>query len=670
MRRAIQLKIAGSFAVMAILIGGDWPAVAQRLYEEVEPQLFRGRISDASLGVYTEGVFEKADYQSGISSTYRRFFIGPLIGLAVDGSIYHPNLFQYNISGDGAVGWTQERTTTSGGPTVDRSELDHLGNFNGNAIILANQPYRSSLFASSGHTFHEYDFFNRVLVDTLRFGLNTGYAEGPLPVHLSVMHLDENTSGVDFESKLQQTTVSLDVHNDRPSGKTVFTYNLDDFNRNSTTAQSSGIQNSVGLTDTEMFGSRKNIEWRNGAAYTERDFTDSPGKVWTAGSHLSIEHWTNLWSFYDADFLHDQTDPTVTENYDGSAAVRHQLFASLTSGLRFQAIRYTSEQPGSDFESTQFIGTWSEGYSKRLSDSARLSLGGALGFSHTDQSSSSTIQVIGEQHTFGANGAFANSFFLNNVNVDQATIELFDQARTIRYTENVDYTVSVLGAQTLLLLIQPNPSGLTPTTPVVADYQAAPQGSGVIHGRLEAAQIRLDLFQDLLGIYARYNNDHYSAPTNIIVQDVSAVAFGTDVNWKWLRAGAEYEIYDSTFSSYNSLRLFQTCSFQLDEVSTLSLNLAEQWTDYKSDNKNERFYSAIGRYHRGLTRHLRIDVEAGVTDQRGSVANQFLAAFRPGFTYNIGKLSVKAGYDFEYVKAQDTQESERHMFFFRAQRAF
>jgi hypothetical protein len=170
-----------------------------------------------------------------------------------------------------------------------------------------------------------------------------------------VTHLDEDTSGFGFDSTLQETTINLEAHNERDSGRTTFNYNFDDFIRTGSHAETiSGISHSVALADSEVFGVRRNIELRNSVGYTIRDFTESPGDVVTADSVLSIEHRTNLWTLYEAHYLHDNLGDTLSENYDGGAGIQHKLFASLTSGLRLRATRYTTERPGSDFESTQY----------------------------------------------------------------------------------------------------------------------------------------------------------------------------------------------------------------------------------------------------------------------------------------------------------------------------
>jgi hypothetical protein len=96
-----------------------------------------------------------------------------------------------------------------------------------------------------------------------------------------------------------------------------------------------------------------------------------------------------------------------------------------------------------------------------------------LGFSHTDQKSRSTTQILSEAHTF-TTGAFENSFFLNALHVNPLTIQVFNQGRTILYVRDQDYSVEILGPRTLIRLILTSPNGLTPGSQVIVDYEAAP----------------------------------------------------------------------------------------------------------------------------------------------------------------------------------------------------
>jgi len=265
--RRIRHHLEWQWLAALIAVASWFSARGQARYQpDVEPQLFRMRVASASVGAYAEAHHEEVSYRGGYSSTFDRFFAGPLIGLNVEGSIYHPNLMQYTLASDWAVGWTEEKTTTSQGFTLNRSGFDYIGNFSANAILLANKPFRASLYASSSHSFREYDFFNRALVDTLRYGGTAGYSEGPVPFTISLTRYEEDADGFGYKTSLRQTTLNLEAHNDRETGGSTFNYTFNDYQRSVDTTGGSGIEQTVGLSDRETFGT-KNVEMRNSVSY-------------------------------------------------------------------------------------------------------------------------------------------------------------------------------------------------------------------------------------------------------------------------------------------------------------------------------------------------------------------------------------------------------------------
>src|SRR5262249_48462931 len=152
----------------------------------------------------------------------------------------------------------------------------------------------------------------------------------------------------------------------------------------------------------------------------------------------------------------------------------------------------------------------------------------------------------------------------------------------------------------------------------------------------------------LWGIYGRLNLSYNNAPRELHVLDYTSYIFGTDVTWRFLRAGAEYEIYDSSESNYRATRLFQSLMFRPDEVSTLSFDASETWIDYlDAAGRHEEDYRFITRFHRALTHRLGFDLDAGVAWRSGLGADEVLAAVRPSLRYVIGKTSIDAGYDYE-----------------------
>lgn len=186
----------------------------------------------------------------------------------------------------------------------------------------------------------------------------------------------------------------------------------------------------------------------------------------------------------------------------------------------------------------------------------------------------------------------------------------------------------------------------------------------------EVFQIRFDLWKNLWGIYARMNLSTHNAALELRVQRLTSYAFGTDLNWRWLRAGAEYEIYHSDQSDYTALRLFQSFSFRPDDSSTVSFELSEGRTDYQSVKRQEENYRFITLYHRSLSSRLRLDLDGGIHLRKGRDVEQTLATARPGIEYVIGRTTVKAGYEFEHQLFLNREERNKHLLFLRIRRVF
>jgi hypothetical protein len=470
---------------------------------------------------------------------------------------------------------------------------------------------------------------------------------------------------------LSEIGLTFDALNERPRGSTVFNYTFNDYTRRDFGLEAGGTDHTFGIGDLEVFGSRDQIRLNTSLGYSSREYTDTPSDDLNASANLSIEHRPTLFSFYDASYYRSESGPVTSDNYNGAASLRHQLYESLTSTLRVQGQHYSSSGPGGAAETTRFGGGVSEQYVKRLGPHARLSLLGSVLVEHTDQDiTGSTIVVLDEAHTFRSNGgAGTESFFLNLPFVNVNTIVVTDDRNTLPpYLEGIDYTVSRSG---LLTLIQRRVGSRIPLdTTVLVDYEAAASPSGSYDTLTGLLQVRVDLWNGLLGVYGRLNAVENNAPPEMVVQDLTAFAVGSDVTWRWLRTGAEYEIYDSSFTSYRTMRLFQSLAFKPDDLSTLSFNFAQSWTRYIDADRDEQNYSAISRYHRRLGTYVGFDLEGGVAKRIGEGVDQTRAAVRPGIEFNMGQLFVKAGYSFEYEQFLTAEERYKHMLIIRARRTF
>jgi hypothetical protein len=668
------------------LVAALSPASAQlRSRQIAEPQALRLHIIESYTGFYIEGIHEETDFgSSGSSVSYDRIFMGPLFGLKASGSIYHPNLLTFTLSGEASPGYSEEKTRSA--VSITRSEFRVLGNYLANSIFLGNKPYRTSVYISENYSYRDYDFFNRVEVDTLRYGATTGYRAGPVPFTINLWRRNEETFGLADSSSIRETGLTFDAQNDRAFGRTTFNYTFNDYTRHDFAAEAGGTDHSFGFNDSETFGRRKNIQLNTSAGYSMREYTESPSDDVNAAANLSVEHRPWLSSFYDSSYYHSSSDSSVgsaeSDNLNGGASLRHQLYESLTSTLRLQGLGFSSSATSVDTngvsttsqsDTLRFGGGITEQYTKRLGQASRLTALGSFLYERTDQQNTGgTLIQVDESHSFpsgSGSGGPIDTFFLNLPFVDETSIVITDDQNTLPpYHEGIDYTVSRNGFLTLIR--RTGTSTIPLGTTVLVDYRAEASPSGQYDTLTGLFQVRIDFWDGLLGIYGRLNSVQNHGSPNLIVQDINSFAFGADVNWRWLHAGAEYELYDSTFSSYRTMRLFESLAFKPDDVSTLNFDFVQSYTEYLDANRDEQNYSFISRYRRRMTRHLGMDVEGGVSMRIGEGVDQTLAALRPGMEFRMGQLTIKAGYDFEYAKFLGSEERVKHLVSIRARRSF
>lgn len=629
-----------------------------------EPQWLRLRLREVSAGVYAEGRFEQTDVD-GSTSTHDRFFVGPLVGLDADGSVYHPNLFRFIVNSENAVGWAEDKIS-SPARSVSRSEFEYRGRVSGSGTFLAHKPYRSTIFGDYDHGFRDYDFFNRVVVDSSRYGVKVGYDEGPVPIAAVYTHYDEHTSGEFGDTLREQDVFNLSARNERGRASSAISYNFDRYTRDDFGREGSGVNHTITASDTERFGSRDEMRLFSTATYNRRDDITVSDEI-TASMNFSVEHRPNLASFYDFTYDNYQEDAFDSSSYIGRGELRHQLYESLTSSLILQGSNFESEGGGTEGSTTRLGIGFAEAYTKKIGQRHRLHASNSFMVEQVDEQGASVVR--NERHTFTEATGGPDSFFLNLPNVDLFTIVVTDVTDSQPgYVNGLDYEVIRNGDRTIIRRLVGSRIGATEV--VLVDYEGEPTAAGQYQAFTDVAQIRFDFFDNFLGVYGRMNLFRNNADTELRVPNITSYAVGTDVGWRQYRAGAEYEIYDSDLSRYNSARLFQSAAYSLDGSAYLSLNFSQSWTDYKDADRQEQNYRFITRYNQALNSRFRYELEGGINLRRGDEVEQDLGVFRAGLTYVIGLTTIQLSYDYEYDLYLDREERMKHLFFLRAKRRF
>ena len=694
-------------AILAAFIAAASPAAAQEDESEIlEPQALRLQVTDAYLGVLAIGQYNQSTIsgQNG-AATNENLFIGPDIGLDAFGSIYHPNFINFSVNGDISPGYNTQKSNQTGAASTGNSGFAVLGNYVANFNVLQEKPYRSTFYIDQSYSEQQNDFYNEIQESSLRYGANLGYQAGPVPFTINIWRQQLDTSGaVNENSSQEETGLLFDASNKRASGGSSLNYSLTDYTLSNSGGQGNGSDQSASLSDAETFGGNRQFNLNSTASYSESNngVGNVPGgsggtsQYFNAAENFSIVHSPTLSSSYDVGCYYAKSDTPLggvnSDGVNGDISLTHQLFESLTSSLTLDGFYDSSTdsfpsgnggQPNSGTQSEQFNGALTETYTKRLGPSARFTITNSVVYEYTAQKDTGdTVVQPNESHTFSAT---TDSFSLNLPDVDQSSIIITNsQGALPAYQLGIDYTVFQNGSITMIR--RTATSSIPLNSKVLVTYTAAASPSGHYETLNELLNFRIDLWNGVLGIYGRFSTlENYGAPSgnlpansaqNIGANPLAGVAnstdyaLGADTTWRWLHCGFEFEQYDSTFSSYDSVKLYQSATFRPDKASALSFSLGELLVHYVNDNTSEEDYSITTTYNRAVAQNLSLELEAGVEMRRGADADQTLAAVRSKLRYSIGETSVYIGYDFEYSLYLNSATFEEQFLYVSIRRNF
>jgi hypothetical protein len=626
---------------------------------------------DVSVGVEAETSTEQMKLSGG-TSTYNFSSVTPLVGLHAAGSIYHPNLLTFDLSGD--LGWDWE-TMSSGGsgagqPRNESAELiRYLAQFN----LLSEKPYNASFFAARDHTYSDYGSFETYTVDATRYGGLMNWTTGDLTLNANLGYRNETDSGLTDSSQINEYYLNFLGIDQRKSGETTLSLHVDDLENilDYSTNRLETKSWSLGVSDSETFGARNQINASTALTFGQSEYSGQQMDTLNATESLLINHRPNLDSYLIMNFNRNELQSLTSSQVQGTVGVRHQLYESLTSTFEGHATHQEESGDASSSTFDQYGLNLSENYTKRLQSWGRLAVGVGAGVDHQDQNSPAGLQTwFDEPHTIFNNNLTPQ--FLVHPRVSDV-IEVKSGSYVLPTT---DYQLVPSGELTGIQLV-PIPSGPTAnlmtngSLAVTVTYQSESLGNSSYDTFTANAQIRLDLFNQF-GIYGRANWLDNNAPPEVLAQTLTDLVGGVDYTRKWFRSGAEYESYDSNFTRYQALRFFQNFDFSMSGASSLGVDFNESFYSY-ADNGDQSQYQFMCRYNTRLPMAITWYVDGGVLVQDEAGTEQTQGMARTGISWKRGKLSVRVGYEFNTQTTASggfSEELIQNRFFVNLRRSF
>ena len=616
----------------------------------------------------------------GSSGTYDHLYVVPVMGLHSSGYLYHPNLLLFDLTGESGWGW-DNMSSSGGGSRQSSNEAGNLLRYSAQFDVLSAKPYNGTVYASQDHSYQDYGSFNSYTVDASRYGSSLNWFADGLTLNADLGYRDENSTGLNDSSRITESYFNFAGLHKRKYGQTSLTLHANDLEN--TVNGGTGFSTttlSAGLSDSETFGERRQISASSGLSYAHSEYTGQQEDTLNATESVLVDHGHNLASYLTMNFNRSELRPiTTASRVQASGGVRHQLYESLNSSLEGHGSYEQDDTAGGGPSTFDNYGvTLSESYTKRLQSWGRLSIGTGATVDHLDQHSPSGVQTIfGEAHVIYLPGSPGyQPVYLSQPQVVASSVAVNVGSDTL--VPNTDFTLATSGELTEVRLVVPASAHVqsllqtNDSLSVAVTYQCDVLNHASYETVNLAAQVRLDLF-GCLGVYGRLNDLNNDAPAGVLAQTLRDLTGGVDFKRKWFRAGAEYENYDSSYTQYRSLRLFQDFEFTLSDASSLGFDFNQSLYTYVGGGGDQTQYQFKSHYNARLPLNFTWYLEGGafVQDYAGYHLLQGMA--RTGFGWVCGKLSLRMGYEYNTQATTSgvwREDREKHRFFTYLRRTF
>ncbi len=355
--------------------------------------------------------------------------------LETNGWIYHPALMKLKLRVEPELRQsTQDRDS---GENDDSS--DTLASYFAEARLLDPKPVSLRLFGQRRETTLRSAFAQSAESEIDTYGADIYLKNRLLPTTLGYVHRDVDQSGF-FDSQETQDQYNLVTHHNAIRSKTRLSAT---YSENERTLQ--GFTNTVDTLNSDlhnewMLARDQRVKLNSFWNYRSSDFGTLETNSLRLRENLHWQHRTNLRSDYNLGFSRAETGVSEFQSQDAEARVTHLYNDRLTTA------------GGAGYTGNEFTGGDEQIYRGRLDftfrqpiEWGRMNLFAGANYDVTTRNLDALqIQVIAEPQTLSTSAVT----FLNNPNVDPATVRVTNGNATIVYVNGADYILEQIGNQT------------------------------------------------------------------------------------------------------------------------------------------------------------------------------------------------------------------------------
>ncbi len=632
-------------------------------FSQVDQTTFRfWQLTGLSGQVLLRGNYRQSDYTAyDITRRQSDLFFNGILQLKTKSYFVHPNFcdvklnFIYNPQ--------YNRDKYLGIP--DYTENSNGGGFDFSALFLKKKAFNFSTHAGLNNTIQNIENISRVKSKTRSYGVTANYGNKIIPISASYdnNNITQQTIGSDRVFKLnQQMFVASASKSFSDINHNSITYShtedrssqVDSIGGFPQTYYAINTIDNIDLSDDVAFDKKKNFVFTSNITDTKEHGTDQFQRF-QANEHLNCILPANFTFATGYNYNVSQQDSYKVIGQGVQAGLSHRLYNNLTTRLNFEhsdVNQYGTYNQQRNRYTIDFL------YTKKIYKGTL-----SLNYSYVREyqkvvTSSPDLVVLREEYILNT----GQIVLLKHPDVNINSIVVRNISGTIIYQLNVDYQLIQHDRYTEILRIPGQ--GIPNNGSVYIDYTAAQGGTYDYNSNTNSFSGDVRLFKNILDVYYRFMKQNYDALSiteNSVLNYYTRHVAGVRLDFNFVKAGVEYEYYNSTVVPYQGMRYYAMFQKSLKEF-TFSLN--GDLVDYQMTDENARRQDIIlsTKVAYSVLRNLRLDADYMFRESRSKGNSLDYHTAKLELTTSIRRLYVSVGGNIYWNQNNNTKTYFKGLF--------
>lgn len=581
--------------------------------------------------------------------------------LNTTGSIYHPNFLFFDTSV--GVGLNQQSLDSDDGS-------DHVSDtfpeYSLAAQLLRVKKYPITFYTNKSEDLISRHFLGPLRSETENSGFSLAYRSETSPMKFQYSRTKTtqdsfvSTARDYFLRDDKRFTYTLDYNISEQSHMS-FQYEHNDFSQNRFNASTNTKEDRTKFLHDIVFGSDEQYRLDSYATYLKQTGSVSLDTL-QGEERFRIRHRENLSTFYELGVSDSKFDTTTNQEMRGRAGFEHSLYESLFTTGNLFATETDLDEQGNISQQGGLLGT---NYRKNNPWGTLLCSYSAT-YIETDQSGGSGIgNIINERHSY--NALDPAPIELNKNNIDLTTIVVWDNNRTTRYIENIDYEVTVLFDKVQISIITGGDIFLGGSQTLSFDYKYSVEPKRNEEQWRQDFTLRQRFDNGFSLFYAHHRQDENvrSRLGNITPDEFRENVYGTEYTKKGLSLLAEYSQEDATQVSSTRKRLTASYNWALTDNTRATVQASNYWLEYKApDNRDIELLNLGTKITSRLTQKYNITAQIDYRNEDDSVfGNTEGFDVRTELQYKFRQLSFNVGFELDFLNRREIENNNTFTYF-------